>query len=123
MERHGVCGRIDQDSDSGEASNDFGVDPFPVCGDTSFAAIVEVHAVETCDGQGQDELEEAEQSSRDGADKAPVPVAGFVKWIEHCELVALYFAIRLEFEECRVAVSIFEPDYELVASGPDLSRS
>ena len=51
---------VDYACESGEGTDDFGIDPFRVGVFVGFVRGVEVLAVETEDGEGEDELDEAE---------------------------------------------------------------
>ena len=56
---------VDYACESGEGTDDFGIDPFGVGVFVGFARGVEVLAVETEDGEGEDELDEAEDEVED----------------------------------------------------------
>ena len=51
---------VDEDRESGQPAHHFGEDPFAVGVFAGCVGGVQVHAVQAADGQGEDELEEAE---------------------------------------------------------------
>lgn len=59
VEVHGECDGIDQNGHGGQSSYNLCIHPFPVCCDASFAAALEVHAIQAGNCEGHDELEES----------------------------------------------------------------
>jgi hypothetical protein len=61
---------IDEHRDRGEASNDFGVDPFAVGVGTLLASAVKINTVQASDGDGEYKLEKSQDKSDDSTDHA-----------------------------------------------------